>query len=189
MVNVKPSTDPDGTSHQEIVSVATWESGNNPGDIIPADYSMRPEFACRPPMGLGRADMEPVVDMHPTDGPPGCVRLSVRHTSAKGRVDEKGIGIPDAFRYWLDPARDFIVMRWDWVMRDATGQEKVTESDITEETARSPQGVWYATKIRRTFPNPGGKASSVDQVYHLYVDFDVDLPDSLFEPPTPGRIR
>ena len=172
--NLKSSADPDGTLHAEIVSVQSWKSGNNPGEDYPPEWSMRPES---------------VVDMHPPGGPPGCVLLRVRHTSAKGRVDEKGIGIPDAFRYWLDPARDFIVMRWDWVMRDATGQEKVTESDITEETARSPQGVWYATKIRRTFPNPGGKASSVDQVYHLYVDFDVDLPDSLFEPPTPGRIR
>ena len=28
-----------------------------------------------------------------------------------------------------------------------------------------------------------------DLIYHIYVDFDAKLPDSLFEPPTPRRIE
>ena len=161
---------------------------NYPVEIYPPAWSMLPEFACRPPMGLGGAHMEPVVDMHPTDGPPGCVRLSIRHTSEAGRINEKGVGMPDGYRYWLDPQRDFIAIRWEMIVRDATGQEKVIRV-TTEETARSPQGVWYATKIRRNFPDPIGKEKFGDEVYHLYVNFDADLPDSLFEPPTPGRIK
>jgi hypothetical protein len=43
--------------------------------------------------------------------------------------------------------------------------------------------------IRRKNPNPDGMSKPVDQVYHIYVDFDAKLPDSLFEPPTPRRIE
>jgi hypothetical protein len=186
--DVKTKNNPDGTSYDEIVSVQRVEFGNEPGEIYPPEYSMRPEFACRPPLGIGDARMEPILDLHPTDGPPGCVRLSVRDTSTNAQANPNRVKGFDVSRYWLDPQRDFIVMRWDAVMRDATGQEKVAESDTTEQIARSPQGVWYATRIRRSFPNPDkGKAKSLDQVYHLYVDFNVDLPDSFFEPPQVGK--
>ena len=70
-----------------------------------------------------------------------------------------------------------------------TGKENIIESDRIEETARSPQGVWYATKIRRKYRKPRWEGKPTDQVYHIYVDFDADLPDSLFEPPTPRRIH
>jgi hypothetical protein len=33
------------------------------------------------------------------------------------------------------------------------------------------------------------KGKSLDEVYHLYVDFHAELPDALFEPPSPGRAR
>lgn len=74
-------------------------------------------------------------------------------------------------------------------MLEATGKETIIESDITEETARSPQGVWYATKIRRRSVGHDPKDKSLDDVYHLYVDFHAELPDALFEPPSPGRAR
>jgi hypothetical protein len=99
------------------------------------------------------------------------------------------VGITDGYRYWLDPQRDFIVMRCDLVMRGEGGKENVIESDTIEETARSPQGVWYATKVRRRFPRSAGIAPQSDQVYHLYIDFKPDLPDSLVEAPKPGRIH
>ena len=128
---------------------------------------MCPELACRPPMGLGRLAAEPVLELHPPDGPPGCVRLSIRW---KGNLEER--------RYWLDPQRGFIVVRTDWVMRVAAGQEKVTQRTTVEETARSPQGVWYASKIRRSQPDPVGNEKVVGDVAEFYVDFDVNLPDS-----------
>ena len=99
------------------------------------------------------------------------------------------VGTPDVIRYWLDPQRDFIVVRWDWVMHDKRGKENITEIDSIEETARSPQGVWYATRVRRHFPVPAGEPAKYDQVYHIYIDFKADLPDSLFEPPRSGRIH
>jgi hypothetical protein len=187
--NLKTVTDSNGTQHQDIASVSRTESGNNPDEDYPPEWSMRPEFACRPPMGIGRPDLEPVVDLHPTDGPAGCVLLRLRHTTAKDRVNERGVGVPDQYRYWLDPKRDYIAMRWDMLMVGPDAKEKVIESDTTEETARSPQGVWYATRIRRRFPDRGAKDKSPDQIYQLYVDFNSELPDSLFDPPSPGSTR
>lgn len=187
--NFKSVKDPDGSPHQEIESVSSWEVNNDPGEMYPPESSMRPEFACRPPLGIGDPHQEPLLDLHPAEGPPGCILLTVRHTSAQGRVNEKGIGLPDGQHYWLDPKRDYIVMRSDSSMRGPNGKQNVFESDTVEETARSPQGVWYATRIRRHFPQQEGKPKMNDEIYSLYVDFNVNLPDSLFEPPKPGRIH
>src|SRR5262249_52254044 len=177
------------SQHLEIASVTRVRFGSRPEENFPPTWSMRPEFACRPPMGLPSAHFEPVLDLHPTEGPPGCILLAVRHTSTKGRINEKGVGIPDGYRYWLDPKRDYIVVRWKMVQRDATGKEVVVSDNIVEETARSPQGVWYATKVRRKGSVRAPNAKPSDQIYHIYVDFDADLPDSLFEPQKPGRVN
>jgi hypothetical protein len=186
---LKSVTDPDGSVHQHIESVSRSEYTNVPGEMYPPEWSMRPEFACRPPLGIGDPHQEPVIDLKPKEGPAGCILLTVRHTSTQGRVNERGIGLVDGSRYWMDPARDYIVMRWDWVMRDQGGKERVIESDTIEETARSPQGVWYATKFRRHFPTTDGKPGQSDQIYYIYLDFKAELPDSLFDPPRPGRIH
>jgi len=186
--DVKSVTDPDGSEHPEIVSVNKTDYNTSPGEIYPARYSMRPEFACRPPLGIGNPHQEPRLDLHPAEGPPGCILLSIRHTSTKDRINEKGVGLADGRYYWLDPKRDYIVMRSDTIVRDGGGQANVHERDTVEEEARSPQGIWYAKKIRRSFPGRGGKDKMADQVYHLYVDFDAEIPDSLFDIPEPGRI-
>jgi hypothetical protein len=189
VTETKMITDSDRSKHLDIASVSSWESNNWPGEMYPPEWSMRPEFACRPPLGIGDPHLEPVLDLHRAEGPAGCVLLRIRHASTQGRINEKGIGIPDRYRYWLDPQRDFIVMRSDMVMNDEGGKEQITESDTIEETARSPQGVWYATKVRRHFPAPPGKTALNDEIYDIYVDFAAKLPDSLFEPPKPGRVR
>jgi hypothetical protein len=176
--------DSDGSEHRDIKSVLKTEYNVKPEEMVPPEYSMRPEYACRPPMGVGNQHQEPVLDLKPTDGPPGCILLSVRLTSDRNRVQ----GMRDAIRYWLDPKRDCIVMRCDMLERNAAGKEVVVESDLTEGIARSPQGVWYATKIRRKTSLADGKPNPNDQIYDIYVDFDVQLPDAFFEPPQPGRL-
>jgi hypothetical protein len=65
------------------------------------------------------------------------------------------------------------VVRTDWVTRVAAGQEKVTLRTTAEETARSPQGVWYASKIRRSHPDAVGNEKVVGDVAEFFVDFDV----------------
>jgi hypothetical protein len=183
-------TDSDGSEHAEIVSVHKSDYNTKPGESFPADYSMRPEFACRPPLGIGDQHMQPDLNLNPTEGPSGCILLTVQHTSREGRINEKGFGLPDEQRFWLDPKRDYIVMRWDMVTRDDAGKEEIFESDTVEEVAKSPGGIWYATRIRRSSPpNDKLNGKKMDQVYHLYVNFDSDLPDAFFDPPAPGRLH
>ncbi|HEV3299828.1 MAG TPA: hypothetical protein VG055_09305 [Planctomycetaceae bacterium] len=186
--DAKSVTDPGGTTHTDLIAV---NECRYEGEMFPPEYSMMPEFGCRPPTGIGGQDSESIVNLHPADGPQGCILLSVRHTSERDRLNDKGFGIPDETRYWLDPARDYIVLRWDSVHFDAAGKEtRVTGgSYLVEETARTPQGVWYAAKIRRKNAGTTGHGKAFDQVYHLFVDFDADLPDQLFDPPRPGRIE
>jgi hypothetical protein len=185
----KNVVDPDGSEHLEIAAVQKFLFNPLPGAAWPVDYAMRPEFACRTLIGPGDESQEPVLDLHPAEGPAGCILLTMRRTTKEGQVNEKGVGIPDGNRFWLDPQRDYIVMRWDMVMRDGTGKETISHSQIVEETARSPQGVWYATKIRLKDAVRDKDGNQSDQFYHIYVDFDAELPDSLFEPPTPRRIE
>jgi hypothetical protein len=181
----KRTVRPDGTLDVEIVSVSRLRKS---GVSDTAIWSMCPEVACRPPtIELGDHRIEPVLEMHPPDGPPGCVRLSIRYTSTLG-ANKRKVVIPDGHRYWLDPKRDYIVVQTEMVQRDAKGQEKVIRREIAEETARSPQGVWYASRVRLSHPDADANQKPVDQIMEFHVDFDVKLPDSLFDPPKPGKL-
>ncbi len=186
---VKPVTDADGSKHLDLVSVHESHINMVPGETYPAEYSMRPEFACRPPLGIGDPHQEPSLDLHPAEGPAGCILLSVGHTSKEGRVNDKGVGIVDGQRFWLDPHRDYIVMRWDLMMHNADGKDVVTDNHTVEEVARSPEGVWYATKVRRKNAVRLSDGRRFDEIYEMYVDFPVNLPDALFESPAPSRIH
>jgi hypothetical protein len=112
----------------------------------------------------------------------------MRRTTDKGRINDKGFGAADGLRFWLDPERDYIVMRWDMAVRGPDGKPTIHESNTIEETARSPQGVWYATRNRRRTATPGKPGEFNEEIHHYYVDFDVELPDSLFDPPRTGRM-
>jgi hypothetical protein len=180
--DLKQVVDADGTAHQEVAAVQKHVSNLKPSEQFPSDYVMRPEFVCRPPMGIGNPNQEPTLDLQPAEGPAGCVLLTVRNTKEAGAT---------AFnRYWLDPQRDYIALRWEMVTRNNSGDEIVSHSHVVEEAARSPQGVWYATKVRLKdagVRQPDGK--HFDQIYHLFVEFDTNLPDALFTPPSPRRIE
>jgi hypothetical protein len=184
----KSTTDRDGAQHWNVVSVGEYGYPHEVGETYPAEYTRRPEFICRPPLGVGDPHQEPTLDKHPAEGPAGCVLLTMRHTTDKGRINEQGFGAADGHRFWLDPQRDYIVMRWDMVVRGQDGKPTIHESNTIEETARSPQGVWYATRSRRRTAAPGSPGKFHEEIHHYYVDFDVKLPDSLFDPPRIGRI-
>ena len=49
----------------------------SPARCYPPEWSMRPEFACRPPLGIGDPHQEPAIDLHPTEGPEGCILLTM----------------------------------------------------------------------------------------------------------------
>jgi hypothetical protein len=181
--------DADGSQHLQITAIEKYDNNLKPGALLPVDWVMRPEFACRPPMGIGDPHQAPSLDPNPAEGPAGCVLLSVAHTSKEGRINEQGMGAASVNRFWLDPQRDYIAMQWETATRDENGKETIVSQHLVEETARSPQGVWYATRIRLKNAARQADGKQLDQIYHIFVDFDAELPDAQFEVPTPQRIE
>ena len=183
------NTEADGTQRMRIAAVTKTAYNTPAEDIFPLGWSMRPEFVCRPPLGIDPRD-EVTIHLNPSDGPTGCILLCIRRTTTTGRMkDRHSVGLPDEWHYWLDPEHDYIAMRQDMILRDEPGQEDIVANHTVEEVRRSPRGVWFATKIRRVNSGRTSKGEPFDQVYHLYVDFDLDLLDSLFAAQKPGRIH
>jgi hypothetical protein len=121
--------------------------------------------------------MEAVADIHATGGPKGTVLLRVRRN---GRIDaapdpsaDKRPPQPDEFRFWIDPAREHLVMRFDMMGES----DDVGSSYIVESVAQSPKRHWYPTRVRRTHARPDVQ----DQILEYHVEFDVNIPDALFE--------
>ena len=134
-------------------------------------------------LARGRVN-DPAVERHWSwEGPPGCIVLTLRDTSSQGRVNEKGIVIPDGDRYWLDPNRDYMMIRHDWFMRDPNGRQTSSRKRLARRKASGTRPGSAAT-----FPGRKGSRRWPTRIYYFYVDFNVDLPDSLFDPPKPGRI-
>jgi hypothetical protein len=180
----KNITDRDGSQHFDIVSVQGCRFSAKPGEAVAPDMVFRPDFVCRPPMRIGDPHYEATLEMHPGEGPAGCILVRVGRTTKSGHVNEK----VDAYRFWVDPVRDYIVVRWDMVARGPNGNEKITDSYHVEESARSPQGVWYATRVRRKCASLSNPGKQDEEIYHMFVDFDVDLPDEFFKPQVAGRV-
>jgi hypothetical protein len=151
---------------------------------------MMPEFACRSLMGMPGPDMDAVVDLDPADGPAGTILLHERRIGPKLRPWRDGLGNlvyhTTQWRYWLDPARDYIAVRLDMISEDESGNE-TTHSTIIDETAKSPKGIWYATRLRRKGAIRFSNGQIRDEISDLYLDFDFELPDSLFDLPVVGR--
>ncbi|MBC8355221.1 MAG: hypothetical protein H8E66_24870 [Planctomycetes bacterium] len=184
-------TDNDGATQVRIDGVKNWTSQSELGERFPPYWSRRPEFICRPPMGVPNQHMEPVLEMNPTTGPPDTVLLHVRVSGRRPQAapdpkDKRKIRQPDAFRFWLHPLRDHAITRWEMLDTDEHGEEIVTSSKVIEKMEKSPQGMWYGSQVRITSKNPSGGESV--QLVRIYVDFDAEVPDSLFEPPKVGRV-
>ena len=169
--SVRTITEPDGRQGYEILPRRPTQLGFDPEEWIPSFHTLTPEYAGRPPLGLPNQHIEAIVEPDPGDGPEGTVLLRVRHKSHGNSSSN-----PDASRrpvspggrlYWIDPAREYLVMRWD--MQGS--------SYIVEAVAQSPKGHWYPTRIRRTSSDP----SVVDTFTDFYVEFDVEIPDALFD--------
>lgn len=105
------------------------------------------------------------VNEQPEDGPTGTVLLDLRHRGER-------------LQYWIDVKREFMVTQH----RFSGTQPDSTSIWTVDDVALSPQGNWYPTVVRghgasRNLEN-GDRA---DLYTRFYLDFDADIPDSLFE--------
>lgn len=170
----------DGTPRKEIESVQSYVFGGDADQFVPAFWSLSPDCAARPPLGIPSQLYEAVVDTHPKDGPEGTVLLRVRRS---GRVDAAPNQPmpPDEYRYWIDPAREYLVMRIDMM----GGEEKAQSSLIVESVAQSPKGHWYPTRVRQT----SSREDVTDSIMEYHVEFGVDIPDALFDIKQPMTVE
>jgi hypothetical protein len=107
------------------------------------------------------------VNENPKDGPAGTVLLAIRV-----EIDQQATS---ATRRWLDPARSHMVVRTERVTYSPKGAEHVYEVITVEEARQSPRGIWYPAAMRHL------RFGTETRSWHFF-DFDVELPDSLFEP-------
>jgi hypothetical protein len=80
-------------------------------------------------------------------------------------------------RYWIDPSRNYLVMREEQLAHK-DGKETLTIASQILKTGVTPQGQYYPVEVRK---GTGGNPQD-DQIYHFYIDFNADVPDTLFNP-------
>ena len=117
----------------------------------------------------------------PEHGPPGSVTLIV----VPAKIDREGCIVTHLFQ--LDPGRGYVALQRS-VYEQTIGADgfvediSIREQYVNEQFLQSPDGTWYPTIVRRKnaldLDNDGTKES--DEVYRFWVDFDAEMPDSLF---------
>jgi hypothetical protein len=133
-----------------------------------------PEHISHPSVWQPTHDREFLLDAHPTDGPPGTVRLRVRDT---GSAEP---GRPDLYKLWISPPVSYVAVRSETsVFEPGPSPQKLAyvDSRVMEGLAQSPSGAWYPTLVRRKTTK-----FHTEQVWKFHLDFEVPIPDELFRP-------
>jgi hypothetical protein len=127
-----------------------------------------PEFFGYPDLQIPRQHFEGRLDPRPDQGPEGTVLLNIRATRDHGPWAFRN------FRYWMDPARDYVSVQFEWDgATGPDGEPAPAESFMIQEVERSPQGIWYPTVVHD---------ERRDSRKWFYLDFDAEFPDELFKP-------
>jgi hypothetical protein len=84
-------------------------------------------------------------------------------------------------RFTIDPERGYLTVRTESRYDGENGGKSVVSTYIVEESAQSPKGFWYPTRIRSS-EHHDGKLAREDSILQFYLDFDAKMPESVFEP-------
>ena len=121
---------------------------------------------------------QPVLDLTPTDGPAGTLKVILRRGVSGSLSGEE--------RYWIDTQRSHMVTRHESMTWDATKTlpvEVVNYSEVVETADRSPQGIWYPTMIRHiSVVEQKGEKQIIEKITRHYLEFDVKFSEELFKP-------
>jgi hypothetical protein len=134
-----------------------------------------PEYLARPLPDLADPGNEARLDPKPASGPPNTVMLEVR-----GPNGSPGTRSSQTRRYWLDPERGYLVMRYE-ELAVHEGKEEILRGHAIEGVTQDPAGQWYPTVIRMFRKVvPMGTAKPRDGIMRCYYDFTTPIPDSMF---------
>jgi hypothetical protein len=170
-------------------------------------------FDDSPPNGLpiyGDGSSSPyylaTINPKPESEPPNTVFLEM-HNPIWKRADSKGQNpqIRQVLLFWIDPGRDYLVMRWQALASTELNEEIVkqlpSESELTaslaskegkgeiikgawiEKVTQGPQKRWFPSVVNTVvrYKEPDGKGPE-SEILRFFYDFDTPIPDSLFEP-------
>lgn len=144
----------------------------DPSDPMPTVIEY-PEFLAYGATGLPGANREGSLVFEPKDGPDGTVLLTSRSTK---QPRQNGYSY-DLSHFWLDPLENGLCRRTQ-MLSLAGDQPTLLGEQLVLETARSPQGYAYPTKLQLD----GGI------VTHFYLNFDASFDDSVFDPTINGAV-
>ncbi len=118
-------------------------------------------------------DREFLVESAPKGGPPGTILFRCRDSNLRA------VGVPDHFRFWVDPTKNYLSMRAEIRVGQPADPTKVAwiDTHILESLAKSPKGHAYPTRARQIT-----HSGQHEVVRTIFVDFDAPLPDELFQP-------
>ncbi len=154
-------------------------------DPRPGEIGLMPEFEVYPTLsGRGGWHFETTAIPHPTGGPQGTVLVE--------NIDRNPSKLPGRFRgerYWADPACGYVVRQVQWLK---TGEADNSMQGLVEmqQFALSPSGLWYPLVVRHVknaHNSDTGKIS--DTYYRYYLDFEAEIPDTLFDVHEWGPIK
>ena len=147
-------------------------SGPADDPIMPWPHLM-PEQLGHPSIRLTGTSRALLIEPRPEDGPNGSIRLTVRDAESLGSDD------PDIDRLWISPERSFLCVQSELSVFGSGEPPAIVSMETCqmESLARSPQGHWYPTRVRRKTSN-----SAIAQFTDFHLDFDAKIPDELFEP-------
>lgn len=124
-----------------------------------------PEFMMYGATGLPSPHRKGVLTLHPENGPDGTVLIESR-TMDKARPNSN-----DLSYYWVDPLENGMTRKTE-MLSLMTEEPKLLGEQLVLETARSPKGFLYPTRLQH----------DSGAVEHFYLDFDAKFDDAVFDP-------
>jgi hypothetical protein len=169
-------------------------------DPRPDNHWVMPEFHAYPFLYGGNFwRYRTTVDQDPNEGPNGTIVIESEARDAAQPI--RGA------RYWVDPNANYVVKRMQWLRGKsnkrlsaipATGPaaliaafaSKTTDS-VGEllELNRSPSGFWYPRVVRQAQNSLTEDGIWKDSYYRFYLDFEAEIPDSLFDVTEWGPVK
>jgi hypothetical protein len=137
-----------------------------------------------PPMGLPIYDTPcfATINQEPNDGPPNTILFELRNPAWKlGDSGERRWSNPQIIRFWIDPERDHLVMRYDELISQGRKEELIGGLAI-EGLTQDPRKRWFPTVVRRRVHilPPDSDKDLEDMILRFYYDFDTPISDSLW---------
>ena len=162
--DAKPSDDKPNRWDYIVKPAKKGSYSINPENPMPTIIEY-PEFMMYGATGLPSPRRKGVLTLNPEDGPEGTVLIESRTTN-KPRPNGN-----DLSYYWVDPLENGMTRRTQ--MLSLTGSEpELLGEQLVLETARSPKGYLYPTRIK----------NRSEVVTHFYLNFDAEFDGSVFGP-------